>query len=397
MDDLGKAMSDQSGELCMLGGGNPAHIKEVQDVFRAEMESILETPGAFEAMLGNYDSTLGYTEFRVALAELMNKHYKWNITEKNIILTNGSQSAFFSLFNLFAGSSDKNQIKKVLFPLTPEYIGYADQGLSDDMFISTKPLIEEIGENMFKYKVDFENLNLNDEVGAMCVSRPTNPTGNVLSDEEIKELISLAEKRDIPLIIDNAYGLPFPGIIFDHANLFWSKNCIYVMSLSKLGLPASRTGIVIADEEVVQCMSEMNGVMSLAPTGIGARLMTSITQSGRVLELSETIVKPYYQKKCEQALAYLKTYCKDIPYRVHKPEGALFLWIWFPTLKIKSYELYEKLKESGVLVVSGHYFFIDIEDTWEHKHQCIRITYSMDEKTVEKGIKTIGETVRKVS
>ena len=81
--------------------------------------------------------------------------------------------------------------------------------------------------------------------------------------------------------------------------------------------------------------------------------MTRITQNQKVLELSETIVKPYYLKKCEHALSVLNEAFKNINYRVHTPEGALFLWIWFPELQIKSYELYQQLKEAGVLVVSN--------------------------------------------
>ena len=45
----------------------------------------------------------------------------------------------------------------------------------------------------------------------ICVSRPTNPTGNVITDEELMKLDLLAQQRDIPLVIDNAYGVPFPA------------------------------------------------------------------------------------------------------------------------------------------------------------------------------------------
>lgn len=48
----------------------------------------------------------------------------------------------------------------------------------------------------------------------ICVSRPTNPTGNVITDEELLKLDALANQHGIPLVIDNAYGVPFPGIIF---------------------------------------------------------------------------------------------------------------------------------------------------------------------------------------
>ena len=43
---------------------------------------------------------------------------------------------------------------------------------------------------------------------------------------------------DIPLFIDNAYGLPWPNIIFtEEATPYWDSNVILSMSLSKIGLP----------------------------------------------------------------------------------------------------------------------------------------------------------------
>ena len=65
------------------------------------------------------------------------------------------------------------------FPLAPEYIGYTDTALSDDFFETVKPKIELLDDGLFKYHVDFDNLHITDDIGLICVSRPTNPTGNV--------------------------------------------------------------------------------------------------------------------------------------------------------------------------------------------------------------------------
>ncbi|MDR8383226.1 aminotransferase class I/II-fold pyridoxal phosphate-dependent enzyme, partial [Acinetobacter baumannii] len=100
------------------------------------------------------------------------------------------------------------------FPLTPEYIGYADAGLEEDLFVATRPNIELLPEGQFKYHVDFEHLQVTEETGMICVSRPTNPTGNVITDEELIKLDALANQHGVPLVIDNAYGVPFPGSIF---------------------------------------------------------------------------------------------------------------------------------------------------------------------------------------
>src|SRR5690606_24599666 len=122
--------------------------------------------------------------------------------------------------NLLAGAMPDGSCRKILLPVVPEYIGYANQGLSPDQFVACRPAIEELPDREFKYRVDFDAVARALEgggIGAICASRPTNPTGNVLTDEEVARLAALAESAGIPLILDNAYGLPFPGAVYTDA------------------------------------------------------------------------------------------------------------------------------------------------------------------------------------
>lgn len=395
MDDLGHAMEND--QMLMLGGGNPGHIPEVQAIFRERMEDILAEPGAFESMIGNYDGSRGNAAFIDALADLLRETFGWDIGPKNIALTNGSQNAFFCLFNLFAGEMPDGSKKKILFPLTPEYIGYADSGLSDDFFVSKRPAIELLDDGLFKYHVDFQALEIGDDIGAICVSRPTNPTGNVLTDEEIQHLDSLAREKGIPFIIDNAYGTPFPNIIYTNAQPLWNDNTVVCMSLSKFGLPNFRTGIVIAREEIASAIADINGVMCLAPGGLGARMAIELIRDGEIMRISREMIQPFYKRKAEQTLEWFREELGDVPYRIHKPEGALFLWLWFEGLPIPAAELYERLKARHTLVIPGHHFFPGLEsDDWAHKHECIRVTYAQDDAVVHAGVKVIADEIKKL-
>lgn len=394
MDDLGNALA-QSKQVLMLGGGNPAHIPEVQQYFRQSVLRLLEKKGEFERVIGNYDPPQGNKEFIEAFSTLLNKEFGWNIQSKNIALTNGSQSAFFILFNLFAGTFEDGAKKKILFPLAPEYIGYCDVGLADDLFVANKPQIQHISDHIFKYHINFDQLDITDEIGAICVSRPTNPTGNVLTDSEIEKLSSVARANKIPLIIDNAYGTPFPNIIFTEAKPVWNEQTIVCMSLSKLGLPATRTGIVIANEEIINMVSQVNANMSLAPGGIGAAIATELVRSGQIVHLSRDIIKPFYQTKADKAVEQLFEQLKGVDFHIHKPEGAFFLWLWLRNLPITNVELYQRLKKRGVLVVPGHYFFPGLKEQWQHKNECIRVNYAQDKETVTKGLQIIAEEVKR--
>ena len=72
----------------------------------------------------------------------------------------------------------------------------------------------------------------------------------------------------------------------------------------------------------------------------------------------------------------------------------MFLWLWFKGLPISSGELYERLKQRKVLVVSGEYFFPGLAPGWPHTRECLRVTYSQDPEDVEQGLGVIAEEVR---
>lgn len=396
MDDLGNALAHGGPDILMLGGGQPAHIPEVNALWRRRLEEIMSTPGSLEKVLANYDPPRGSPRFLDAVAQLFNQSFGWNITAKNVAITPGGQTAFFFLFNALAGKFEDGSCRKILLPLIPEYIGYANQSVGENIFRACKPLIEKIGDHDFKYRVDFDKLKVDDDVAALCVSRPTNPTGNVLTDDEIARLSALADEHDIPFIIDNAYGAPFPNIIFTGATPVWNEHIVLTLSLSKIGLPGTRTGIVIANEEIAAAVSSMSAIVGLANGNVGQAIMEPLIRSGEILKLSDEVVRPYYVEKSKQARAWVAEEFDDsLPYRVHLSEGALFLWLWFEGLPISSRELYERLKQRGVLIISGHYFFFgeDHLQDWPHRHECIRMTYTMDEHTVREGIRIIAAEV----
>lgn len=395
MDDLGAAMASGNKDMIMMGGGNPGMIEPFQKMMRARLKEISEDSSLFRNLVGAYDPPEGKPAFLKAIADLLRKEYGWKIGPENVCLTNGSQTGFFQLFNYLAGECSDGVKRKIHLPLAPEYIGYADLGMSDDFFRSSKPKIEYIGDDFFKYHVDFESLEIAADTAALCVSRPTNPTGNVITDDEVDQLDKIARAHGIPLILDNAYGVPFPGIIHVDATPKWNENIVACFSLSKLGLPAVRTGIVIADTQIVRAISSMNAIMALSPTSFGAMLCQDLVSSGEILQVGQEIIRPFYKQKVEKAVACVRREFGSTPYKIHKPEGAMFLWLWFKDLPISSLELYQRLKARGVLVISGHYFFPGLEDEWQHRNECIRMTYSQDDAQVERGIAIIAEEVRK--
>ena len=69
-----------------------------------------------------------------------------------------------------------------------------------------------------------------------------------------------------------------------------------------------------------------------------------MVRSGEITKLSKEVVQPYYKAKSDQAVSQLREEMEGLPFAIHKPEGALFLWLWFEGLPITCKQLYGRLK-----------------------------------------------------
>ncbi len=394
MDDFA-ALANSNERTLMLGGGNPACLDEVMEVYQQQLQELSNDKARFNAAFGNYDTPVGRMELVDALVKLLNREYGWGIGREHVALTNGSQNAFFCLFNLFGGRRNDGELQRVLLPMAPEYMGYTDVAVGDRFFTSHRPTIEELPNGLFKYHVDFDAVTVSEDIGAMCVSRPTNPTGNVLTDTEINHLDQLAQDNNVPLIVDNAYGAPFPDITAGNITPNWNENTVMCMSLSKIGLPAVRTGIVIARPEIVRKVGAMNAVMNLSPGGIGPSILAPLVDSGEIITLSREHIRPFYKSQAELAQQHLTTELADTPARLHRPEGAIFVWLWMPDLPIDANELYQRLKKKHVVVVPSENFFPGLEsDDWRHKRECLRISVAQPKEILIEGLDIIINEVK---
>ncbi len=393
MDDLAAGLRPGV-RVSMLGGGNPAAIPEANRVFRRAMRRLLRDPAAFDRALGVYDPPQGNEAFIEALVERLQRDLGWPVTPRHVALTLGSQTALFLLLNMLSGRFPDGSRRRILFPLTPEYIGYADAALEPGCWCARRPRIERLDPPFFKYRIDFDRLGLDEGFGAVCVSRPTNPTANVLTDAEIERLWKLCRAQDIPLIIDSAYGEPFPGIVFAEAAPFWREGVIACLSLSKLGLPGLRTGVVVADPEVIERLGRMTAIVSLAPVRLGAALAADLVASGEMSRLCADVIRPFYQKRAEEAVAAATEAFDGLDVRLHAVEGAFFLWIWFRDPARSSLRLYRRLKERGIIVVPGRPFAFGLDRPWTHADRCVRINIGQDPAEVRRALAVLAEECR---
>lgn len=395
MEDLGEALNNNP-DILFLGGGNPAQVPQAQQLFRRHVQALSGEEAQLEELLGIYQSPRGDERLLAELLPYLQRTCRWPLQPNNLALLSGSQSAFFIILNLFAGETPDGKVKKIALPLVPEYLGYRSQGLSPEHFTVFQPTITYTAKHRFKYAIDFSRLSLTDDIGAMCVSRPTNPSGNLLSDGEVENLLQLCRGKNIPLVVDLAYGKPFPGVVYQPCNSTWAPGMIAVMSLSKLGLPGVRSAVVVADPETIEMVVRANTIINLANGNLGPALMQRLVASGDLDKLTDEILPHFYRQQRDTLISLIDTHLAAFPYRIHEPEGAFFLWLWLEDLPISSAELYQRLKQKGLLLMAGEPFFFGLEDSWPHARQCVRLTYCQTEDILTKAIFGLAEELNSV-
>ncbi|AFZ02310.1 valine--pyruvate transaminase [Calothrix sp. PCC 6303] len=384
-------------EFINLSAGNPLILPEVEQLWRDCTAELLAS-SEYGEVVCRYGSSQGYAPFIEAVVNDFNQRYGLSLTAQNVLITPGSQTLYFYAANAFGGNTESGELKKVVLPLSPDYTGYGGVALSPESLVAYKPTLDvDSAAHRFKYRPDFSQLSIDETTGCVIFSRPCNPTGNVLTAEEVNKIAALAAPHDIPVFVDSAYAPPFPALNFTEMTPIFGGNIIHSMSLSKAGLPGERIGIAIGDVQVIQALECFQTNMCIHPSRYGQAIASRAITSGKLANISETVIRSFYQNKFTVLESTLDaTMPKDLPWFLHRGEGAIFAWLWLKDLPMTDWEFYQLLKKVGVIVVPGSSFFPGLREDWQHKHECIRISLTGSDEEITTAMQRLAKVAEDV-
>jgi valine--pyruvate aminotransferase len=398
MKDIIETLRSGSGrEFINLSAGNPVILPEVEQLWRDCTAELLAS-SEYGEVVCRYGSSQGYQPLIEAVIEDFNQRYGLKLTDRNILITPGSQSLYFLAANALGGYTHDGNLKQIILPLSPDYTGYGGVTLIPEALKAYKPAIEmEHSRHRFKYRPDFTQLEINEQTGFVLFSRPCNPTGNVLSNDEVEKIATIAAVHDIPVFVDSAYAPPFPCLNFTEMKPIFGANIIHCMSLSKAGLPGERVGIALGDERIIQVLEAFLTNLCLHSPRYGQAIAARAIRSGQLAQLSEQVIRPYYQAKFAVLETTLdQTMPQEVPWYLHLGEGAIFAWLWLKDLPMTDSEFYQLLKQVGVIVVPGNPFFPGLQENWEHTRQCFRISLTASNDELVTAMQRLANVVKRV-
>lgn len=391
MDDIATVTLGSPGDWINLSVGNPAPIPEVLQFWQGLAAEVLET-GDYLAMSGSYGPSRGAPGLVQAVVRYFNDRYGWGITQDNVVVGPGSQMLCFAAAALFTGPGSG----RLVLPIAPDYTGYQAMCMQPDGVVGVPARARPDGQHHFSYVLDATGLRQRDDVGLLLVSSPSNPTGRCVTPDEQAALIDLAGQRDVPLILDQAYGQPFPQIAGTLTPPPWHPNVINTFTFSKAGLPGERIGVAIGPERFISPIVSFLANSVLHAPQLAQAVAARALDTGRIDGLVSSVLTPYYARRRAHAEKLLHELMPaGVDWRLHAGDGGMFCWLWIDEEWFDDLACYESLKQRRVFVVPGRHFFVPpasgVADP--HARRCVRVSITTEESALAEGIGRIADAL----
>lgn len=324
-----------------------------------------------EDLLLSYGDHMGNARLR----ELIGKEY--GLDKDNVIVTVGACMAVFTIYSALLHPGDR---VVVMFPNYPSDIDVTKSLGCDTQFYCLKE------ENQFELDVDELAAMITPETKLVTITYPHNPTGVVISEEKLRQIVKICEERKVHIIVDETYGDLVRGARPARAASM-SPYAISIESLSKaIGIPGIRTGwIVSSDQELLDQLIAAKEQICICGSSVDEEC------ARQVLEHREELLKPI-KEDIERKFAIVKDFManQDVLNWV-EPQGGVVCFPWIkPEIDLDVEEFYRVLNEKyGVFVGPGHWFSVD------DRH--FRVGYAWPtEEELRKGLEGIVEAIQEV-
>jgi len=342
--------------------------REIKDVIHLQVgePDIIPSPKVKKAAQNAIDNNRFFYTQSSGLQELKNKiaqHYKnfyqVDVNPDNIIITTGTSTAFLIAF-YFA---------KIIASPTPGYPCYENFAM-----LESKKIVK-IKTTFPDYKIDINSLKTVN-FDTLMISSPNNPTGTVLSNNNLQEICKYCQVNDKLLISDELYH----GLVYDKnytTALKYNKNAIVINGFSKyFCMPGFRVGWIIVPDNLVRDAEIIaQNILISAPT---------ISQYS-ALEAFDYEHLHNITNEFKKRRDFLYNELKDI-FKIAKPDGAFYLWCDISKYSNNSLEFAKNLLQNAKVAVTPGI------DFGEYKNY-IRIAYVKDITTLQEGAKRIKEFI----
>jgi len=253
---LARKLSREGKRIISFGIGQPDYVTPYH--IREEAKRALD-----EGFTG-YTETAGIPELREAIAWYLRSRYGADVDAEEIIVTTGAKTAIFVAIASYVRPGDEVII------VDPTYYAYAQVVKLFGGKPVYVPLSFEPGYG-FKLDVDAIEKAVSERTRMIVINNPNNPTGSVITPEELDKLYEIVVKNNLILLSDEIYdNFLYGGVRFKSVLQLedWRDHVVYVNGFSKtFSMTGWRLGYLVARREVIPSMIDLAvTVYSCAPS-----------------------------------------------------------------------------------------------------------------------------------
>ena len=370
-----KALKAKGVDVLSLTVGEPDFVTP-KNIQKAAIASIEDGRASY------YTPSGGIPELKQAIVSYVEREYQLRYQPKQVIVTDGAKYALYLLFQAILNVGDE-----VIIPV-PYWVSYGEQV----KLAEGKPVfVSSTQEQSFKVSVAQLEAVRTDKTKAIILNSPSNPTGVIYTEEELRQIGEWAVAHNILIIADDIYGrLVYNGHRFTPIATISEairQQTIIINGVSKTyAMTGWRIGFAVGDEKIIQAMTQLASQSTSNPVAVSqyAAIEALTGEQSTVEDMRQVF---------EKRLNHIYPKVAALPgVSLIKPEGAFYL---FPnvkkTLEICGYDnvtnwVEDLLQEAHVALVTGEGFGAP-----EH----VRMSYATDLMTLEKAIERMNDFIEK--
>ncbi len=343
-----KQLESEGKKIIHLEVGEPDYLPPVN-----VKNELLKT---FEKKTIHYTQTNGVPTLRKLIAQ------ERSVKEENVIITPGARFAVFSAMVSNLSIGDELIISE---PAWPAYRDCAN-------FIGVK--VKAIRTNVEqKWDLDLDQLEqlITSNTKMIVLNSPNNPTGKIIREREIDDILKLARKNDIFVLSDEVYSMysyiPYKSILD-----FGYDKSIMVSSFSKShAMTGFRVGYAISSKDIIDRISK---IQAIAITSVAEPM-----QYAAIAAMNSNVTKNMTLMK--KRLDFIKSELENLPCEFVNPDGGMYYFVRFNNSTDVNKIIFNLLNE-GVAVAPG----IGFGETY---FDFIRISACQPTKLLNDGLKIL--------
>lgn len=283
----------------------------------------------------HYTHSLGLIELREAICRYYRIQYGVAVAPDQVVVTSGTSPAMLLLFSALLDKGDQVIISDPHYACYPNFIRYLE---------GEAVCVEVYEADGFQYDPEAIRSKISERTRAVFINSPSNPTGNLLSGERMREIAGLG-----PWIISDEiyHGLVYEGR--EHSILEYTDNAFVLNGFSKLfAMTGLRLGYLIAPKTFIRPIQKLHQNFFISANSMVQWAgIAALTEAGADVARMKSI----YNERREYIIKRLKSMGFGITV---EPTGAFYVFANAKHLSNDSYRLaFDILDRAHVGVTPG--------------------------------------------